>query len=58
MTKQAYLIPLTDHIANLETLIADLEWNDPDDARLDTLKASLEQAYEDHKNGVAYYPLF
>ena len=58
MTKQAYLIPLKDHIANLETLIADLEWNDPDDARLDTLKAKQKQAYEDHKNGVAYYPLF
>jgi hypothetical protein len=58
MTKQEHLIHLADHIANLETLIADMEWNDPDDERIESLKRSLEQAYEDRKNGIMYHPLF
>lgn len=58
MSKSPYLIHLADHIANLETLVADIEWNDPDDDRLDSLRLALEQARKDLADGKVWHPLF
>jgi hypothetical protein len=58
MSKSPYLIHLADHIANLETIVADIEWNNPDDERLDSLLVALQQARKDLANGVVWHPLF